>query len=152
MCSLILRGNLLCFSFWSCPWAPLRRAWLCCLFYPPFRYLYVFEPKCVASPVLSRGEGSSPDLLGTFLLMQMGISLPAFVPRARCWLMFNLVSTRITRPFSAKLLSSHSDVLVRALCPVTQPVFSPSHCLLTQPILPPACLWGSYRRQYQQPH
>lgn len=55
---------------------------------------------------LNKGEGSPfLDLLGT-LLMPPRILLAFFASRTCCWLLFNLLYTRIPRSVSAKLLSS----------------------------------------------
>lgn len=41
------------------------------------------------------------------MLIQLSMSLAAFDAKVRCWLMWDLSSIRIPRPFSAKLLSIH---------------------------------------------
>jgi len=47
---------------------------------------------------------TSFDLLAKLCLMQLRIPLAYLAARAWCWLMFNLVSTRTTRLFSAELV------------------------------------------------
>jgi len=46
------------------------------------------------------------DLLAMLFLVQPRIPFAAFAAGARCWLMFNLVSTRTPKYFSVKLLFS----------------------------------------------
>lgn len=58
----------------------------------------------VASPVVSRGEGSSSFLLPVLCLMQPRVSLATFMARSHYWFMFDVVSTRSPGPFSAELL------------------------------------------------
>ena len=60
---------------------------------------------CGLTSAEQRGKISSIDLLPVLCLMQLRIPFAAFAARSYSWLMFNLVSTRTSRPFSAKLLS-----------------------------------------------
>ena len=60
---------------------------------------------CVASQLMSTG-GRITFLCLLATLLTQPMMLLAFRARARCWLMFNLVSTRTPRSYSAKLLSS----------------------------------------------
>lgn len=47
------------------------------------------------------------DLLAKLLLVQSTTLLALSAARAHCWFMFNLLSTKASRPFSAEQLSSH---------------------------------------------
>jgi len=65
--------------------------------------------RCGLTSVEKRGRIPSYGLLATLLLMQPRILLAFFAARAHCWLMSSLVSSRTTRFFSLKLLSSQFD-------------------------------------------
>lgn len=60
----------------------------------------------VASPMLSRGEGSPPSASWLYMLIQPKIPLTFFLTRTHCWLRYSMVSTRTSRSSPVKLLSS----------------------------------------------
>jgi len=60
--------------------------------------------RCGPTSAEQRRRITSLNPLAMFCLMQSRIPFAFFVARARCWLMFILVSTRIPRSFSVKLL------------------------------------------------
>ncbi|KAK4810782.1 hypothetical protein QYF61_008754, partial [Mycteria americana] len=66
---------------------------------------WIQSSRCSLTSAEERGRITSLDLLAILCLMQPRIPL-ALAARAHCWLMFNLVSTRTPRSFSARLLSS----------------------------------------------
>lgn len=55
-----------------------------------------------------RGRATSLSLLPKLLLMQLRLLSVSFAARTQYWVIFNLVSIRTPRPFSAKLLFSQS--------------------------------------------
>lgn len=72
-------------------------------------FLYWNWTQCswhVLTSAEQRGRILSLDLLAMLSLAQRRIPFTFFATRARFWLVFNLVSTRTRRAFSAELLSS----------------------------------------------
>lgn len=92
--------------------------WICCSMAASVLYggahIWMWCSRCATSAE-QRGRITSPDLLTT-LLMQPGVLLATFAARTRCWLVFNLVSNRTSKAFSAKLLLGHLVPCVLSAC------------------------------------
>lgn len=76
---------------------------------PVHPYLFC-TGELLSLPVLSRGK-ESPPLASTTLSCAAHVGFPMlalFATRAHCWLMFNLLSTKLYKSFSVELLSSLS--------------------------------------------
>lgn len=94
---MVQSPNHLCVPLLDSPVCP----WLCCTGVLRTGH----STPGVASLVVHRSKGSPLWPAGDFL-MQPRVPFAFFAARVHCWIVFNLVSTRILRSFSAELFSS----------------------------------------------
>ena len=74
---------------------------------------------------------TSLELLAALLLIQLKMLLASFAARAHCWLMFNLLSTRNSRSFSAELLPRQSASSLYCCTGLFQPRCGTWHLFLS---------------------